>query len=162
MLTTIPPPIVLPKTNLLKIHPVPSSPSPANGWRRDEAEGGREGEREERALNAEAQNNFQKRSAEQCAHCHKMSPHIQCWAISFSAFSFILPYSGMQLLVICYGRFAAQWNPSGIGVIPLPPHWLSINEAISTNTFWCLWNHFWKGVFNDTSWQKNKKKGGLL
>lgn len=74
----------------------------------------------------------------------------------FLFFFFFYPsYSGMQLSLICYGRFAAQWNPSGIGVIPLPPHWLSINEAILTNTFWCLWNHFWKGVFNDTSCKKH-------
>lgn len=35
MLTTIPPPIVLPKTNLLKIHPIPSSPSSANSMQRE-------------------------------------------------------------------------------------------------------------------------------
>lgn len=78
-------------------------------------------------MNAETQNNFQKRSAEQRVHCHKMSPHIRWRAIFFSLsfffFLFFYPsYTGMQLLVICYGRFAAQWNPSGIGVIPLPPH----------------------------------------
>lgn len=76
----------------------------------------------------------------------------------FFFFFFYPSYSGMQLLVICYGRFAAQWNPSGIGVIPLPPHWSSINEAILTNTFWCLWNHFWKGVFNDTSCEKTRMR----
>lgn len=35
MLTTILPPIVLPETNLLKIHPVPSSPSSANSLQRE-------------------------------------------------------------------------------------------------------------------------------
>lgn len=35
MLTTILPPIVLPETNLLKIHPVPSSPSSANSLQKD-------------------------------------------------------------------------------------------------------------------------------
>lgn len=150
MLTTIPPPIVLPKTNLLKIHPVPSPPSPANGSRRerqhrDEAEGGRSGHwmLKHKTIFKSAQQNSA-RIVRKCPLTFSAEPFLVL------PFSFILPYSGMQLLVICYGRFAAQWNPSGIGVIPSPPHWLSINEAISTNTFWCLWNHFWKGVFNDT------------
>lgn len=147
MLTTIPPPIVLPKTNLLKIHPIPSSPSSANSMQR---EWEWEKRKSEEVRGDEYRNTklFRSCSAEQLfILCHKMFTHIQWRAFSFS----FLFFSGMHLLVICYGRFAAQWNPSRSGVIPLPPHWLPINEAISTNTFWRLWNHFWKGVFNDTS-----------
>lgn len=40
----------------------------------------------------------------------------QSSASHFFLFCFIL--SGMHLLVICYGRFAAQWNLSGVGRSP--------------------------------------------
>lgn len=95
-------------------------------------------EKKYKGMNTKTQGNFQSCSAEQrFTLCQKMFAHIQWRAAFFS----------MHLLVICLGRFVAQWNASSSGVIPLPPHWLPINEAISTNTFWHLWKHFWKGVW---------------
>lgn len=79
-----------------------------------------------------------------CSYCE-----IKCWfaAVAQPFLSLCSILSGTHMLVICYGRFAAQWNLSGSGAISLLPHWLPINKAILANTFWQLWNYFWSGVF---------------
>lgn len=110
MLTTILPPIVLPETNLLKIHPVPSSPSSDNSLQSD-----RVTEREktlrkwrwipETAISTELL-------------CRTVVLIVAGNGPSQSSashfFLFCSIHSGTHLLVICYGRFAAQWNLSGV------------------------------------------------
>lgn len=148
MLTTIFPPIVLPETNLLKIHPVPSSPSSANslqrewGWRDRKRK-----ETEKVGMNTRNSHFFGVALQNSYSYCG-----IKCWfaVIGEPFLSLCSILSGTHLLVICYGRFAAQWNLSGSGVISLLQHWLLINEAILANAFWHLWNYFWNGVFGHT------------
>lgn len=142
MLTTILPPIVLPETNLLKIHPVPSSPSSANslqrerGWQKEKRESGEESWKHSYFFRAALQNSY--------SYCE-----VKCWfaAVAQPFLSLCSILSGTHMLVICYGRFAAQWNLSGRGAISLLPHWLPINKAILANAFWQHWNYFWSGVF---------------
>lgn len=78
--------------------------------------------------------------------CQKMFTHIQ-WQAVFLLLSLFFFFLACICSFFCFGRFVAQWNASSSGVIPLLPHWLPINEAILTNTFWRLWNRFWKGVW---------------
>lgn len=136
MLTTIPPPIVLPETNLLKIHPIPSSPTTANNIQRER-------EWKKRQKGEVKWNEYQNKKQFSKLLC-RIVVHIVSKNVH-SSFKDKL-FFAVHLLVIFFGRFAARWNATHSEVIPLLPHWLPINEGISTNTFWRLWNRFCRGV----------------
>lgn len=82
--------------------------------------------------------------------CHKMFTCFQWRATSVSFLSF-------SFLLACTCRWFAPVDLQLSGIYLevkwslLSPHRSPINEAILTNTFWRLWNHFWKVVFKDTS-----------
>lgn len=142
MLTTIPPPIVLPETNLLKIHPIPSSPTTANNIQRERK--WKKMQKEEVKRN-EYQNKKQFSKLLYRIVVHVVSENVHS-PFNDKLFFFISFFFAMHLLVIFFGRFAARWNASHSEVIPLLPHWLPINEGISTNTFWRLRNRFCRGL----------------